>query len=180
MNTTQTALLDQLETDLRMLLEHLRREIVPLDNAALAQRADPKSWTILEGLAHLNALLDYYLPRLELARHKALARRWTPVASVRYTGRGRRMLRKADPDNPKRYRCAKVFDFKNKPLERSEIKSCIIQLERLLRQVQISRGVDLNRPAIRKAKARFGSYPPGNLMAWLVVLGKRVILQPAP
>ncbi|MGI9158558.1 MAG: hypothetical protein ACR2K1_02265 [Saprospiraceae bacterium] len=180
MNTTQTALLDQLETDLRMLLEHLRREIVPLDNTALAQRAAPRSWTMLEGLAHLNALLDYYLPRLELARHKALARRWTPVTPLRYTGRGRRMLRKADPGNPRRYRSAKAFDFSGRSLDRSEIKSCIIQLERLLRQVQIYRGVDLNRPAIRKAKTWFGSYTPGNLMAWLVVLGKRVIIRPAP
>jgi hypothetical protein len=180
MNTTQTALLDQLETDLRMLLEHLRREIVPLDNAALTQRADAKSWTILEGLAHLNALLDYYLPRLELARHKALARRWTPAKPLRTTGRGRRMLRKADPANPGRYRCAKAFNFMGQALERSEIKACIIQLERLLRQVQISREVDLNRPAIRKAKAWFGSYTPGNLMAWLVLLGKRVIVRPVP
>ncbi len=180
MDTTQTALLDQLETDLRILLENLRREIVPLDNAALTQRADPKSWTILEGLAHLNALLDYYLPRLELARHKALARRWAPVKPLRYTGRGRRMLRKADPANPKRYRSGKVFNFMGQPLERTEIKTCIIQLERLLRQVQISRAVDLNRPTIRKAKSWFGSYTPGNLMAWLVVLGKRVIIRPTP
>jgi hypothetical protein len=173
-NMTQKALLDQLETDLIGLLEHLRREIATLDEAALYHRPTPEAWTILENLAHLNALLQHYLPLLELARHKALARRWAPMENLRYTGRGRRMLHRADPANPKRYRCAKVFNFSRQPLDKSAIKTCIIHLERLLRHVERTRDADLNRPKIHKAKAWSGSYTPGNLMEWLVLLSKRM------
>jgi hypothetical protein len=174
---TQDELLTRLEADTRELLEQVRTRIAPLDPAELQYRKSTESWNILECFAHLNAFSDVYLSRIELAIHKSKARSWSPDGEVRYTGRGRRALRRADPTNPKRYRTRKRYDFSHQPLGPETVKAFIINAEMLLRLLRAARAVDLNRARIRKAHAWTGSYRLGNLLEWLVRHAQRHVRQ---
>jgi hypothetical protein len=176
---TQQELLDQLETDLRAVLAVVREKLVGLPVEALRQRSSPESWNILECVAHLNRYTDDYIPRLHRAIHLAKARRWAPAPEVRYTARGRRLLRRADSANGKAYKTAKRYNFLNLPVEQSVLKAFIINCEQLLRILQEARKVDLNRPTIRKVNAWFARYTLGNLLEFLVQHNKKHVAQAA-
>ena len=81
---TQKDLLDRLENEVRELLEQARGHLAPLPADALQFHPAPEHpkarapWNIAECLAHLNAFSDDYFARIELAIHKAKARRWQP------------------------------------------------------------------------------------------------------
>jgi len=172
---TQHELLDHLETELRALLAHVRGKLAELPTDALRQRKAPEAWNTLEVMAHLNAYADDYLPRLHRAIHLAKARRWEPTEQLRYTARGRRLLRRADAANGKAFKSPKRYNFLNQPLEPSVTKAFIINCEQLLRVLQEARKTDLNRPTIRKAHAWFGRYTLGNLLEFLVLHSKKHI-----
>ncbi|MBK9337519.1 MAG: DinB family protein [Lewinellaceae bacterium] len=182
---TQQELLDQLETDLRAVLAVVRENFVGMPPEALRQRQNPESWNALECVAHLNRYTDDYIPRLHRAIHLAKARRWAPGNAVRYTARGRRLLRRADAAAGKTYKTAKRYNFLNLPLEKEVLKAFIINCEQLLRILQEARKVDLNRPTVRKANAWFGRYTLGNILEFIVLHNKRhtaqamAILRPA-
>ena len=165
---TQHELLDQLETELRALLAHVRQKVATLPPDTLRQRTSPEAWNILEVMAHLNAYADEYLPRLHRAIHLAKARRWEPAGDVRYTGRGRRLLRRTDSSNGKTFRSPKRYNFLNQPLDPNVVKAFVINCEQLLRILQEARKTDLNRPKIRKTHAWFGRYTLGNLLEFLI------------
>ncbi|MFN0014284.1 MAG: DinB family protein [Saprospiraceae bacterium] len=169
----QQELLDHLETDLRGLLAEVRSKIAVLPPEGLRQRAKPEAWNILETAAHLNRYDDDYLPKLHRAIHLAKARRWAPANEVAYTGRGRRLLRRADSSNGKAFKSPKRYDFLNLPLGQDVVKALIINSEQLLRIVQEARKTDLNRPTIPKANAWFGHYTLGNLLEFLVLHKKK-------
>ncbi len=172
---TQSELLDHLETDLRAVLADVRGKLAGLPPETIRQRPSPEAWSILEGIAHLNAYADDYLPRLHRAIHLAKARRWGPGDDVRYTARGRRLLRRADPTNGKTFKSLKRYNFLNQPLEPHVIKAFVINCEQLLRILQEARKTDLNRPNIPKANAWFGHYTLGNLLEFLVLHNKKHI-----
>ena len=182
---TQQNLLDRLETELREILETARTQIAPLPAEALQFRPAPsrpkakESWNILECLAHLNAFSEQYFSRIDLAIHKAKARKWLASADapVKYYGRGKRAIRRADPNNGKWLKSPKVYNFSGKALGNEVVKTFIINAERLLRTIQIARDVDLNRPKVRKAHAWRGKYSLGNLLEYLVTHQQRHLQQ---
>ena len=174
---TQHALLDRLESELRETLEHVRTHITRQPDEALRQRPEPLAWNAYECFAHLNAFSEAYTSRIELAIHKAKARKWLTVEPLRYTGRGRRAIRRADPANSKKYKTAKRYDFNHLPMGAEQVKSFSIQAERLLRLIQLAREVDLNRARVRKAHSWFGSYTLGNLLEFLVTHIRRHVAQ---
>jgi hypothetical protein len=172
----QSELIDQLEDDLRHLLEHVRTAVAPKSIETLAERTDPMRWNTIETLAHLNALWADYLPGMERAIHKAKARSWTPQGPVRYTFFGRRALLRADPHSGKAYRSRKAYNFFQKPVDSDPVKTFIIGAEKMQRLLQQARGVDLNKTTVPVASAWFGSYTLGNLMAWLVLHAHKHLL----
>lgn len=174
---TQHALLDRLESELRETLEYVRTQIATSPDEALRHRPDPKAWNGYECFAHLNAFSEAYTSRIELAIHKAKARKWLSVEPLRYTGRGRRAIRRADPANGKKYKTAKRYDFNHLPMGAEQIKSFSIQSERLLRLIQLAREVDLNRAQVRKAHSWFATYTLGNLLEFLVTHIRRHVAQ---
>ncbi len=182
---TQKALLDRLEIEVRDMLEQARNQIAPLPSEALLYRPAPSNpkekahWNILECLAHLNAYSNDYFARIELSVHKAKARRWTadPDGELRYTGRGKRAIRRADPNNGKLYKSPKRYNFTGREFAPEVVKIFIINAERLLRLLQISREVDLNRAHVRKANAWTAQYSLGNLLEFLVVHQRRHLAQ---
>jgi len=172
---TQNELLDHLETELRAVLAHVRGKLAGLPLETIRQRTAPEAWNTLEVMAHLNAYADDYLPHLHRAIHLAKARRWAPTDTVRYTARGRRLLRRADTANGKAFKSPKRYNFLNQSLEPNVIKAFVINCEQLLRILQEARKTDLNRPTIRKANAWFGRYTLGNLLEFLVLHNKKHI-----
>ena len=174
---SQQDLLNRIETDVRALLEAARAQYARLDPLALQRRRAPESWNILESIAHINGYLEDYIPGLERAIHKAKARRWGPGYDVRYSGRGRRAIRRADPDNGKIYKSPKHYNFFQKPVGQEVVKSFIINGERLLRVVEAARSVDINRACVPKMHAWMGKYSVANLLEFLVVHTRRHFMQ---
>lgn len=170
---SQQDLLNLLETELRALLEEARAKFANLDPLALQRRSDPESWNILECFAHLNRYAEDYIPGLERAIHKARARRWGPGYDIRYSGRGRRAIRRADPQNEKLYKSAKHYNFWQQPIGPEMIKTFIINSERLLRILQAARSIDINRATVPKAHAWVGKYSVANLLEFLVMHSRR-------
>lgn len=176
-NMTQSALLDRLEADLRALLEQVRTDIAPLEANALQFRPVPEQWNVLECFAHLNAFADQYLPRIEQAIHRAKARKWTPGEDIVYTFMGRRDIRRATPLNGKKIRTRKRYDFMYRPYGKEVVKNFIIQSERILRNLQMAKEVDLNKAKVPRGESGFFSYTLGNTFEWLVIHTQRHIAQ---
>lgn len=174
---TQQDLLNRLETELRSQLAEVRAIFVPLDPETLRRRPNPEAWNILESLAHLNQFADDYLPLMQRAIHRAKARQWAPGDPVRYTARGQRMVRRADPANGKFYRTAKRYNFSHLPVGVEVLKAFIIKNEQLLRVLQAAREVDINRALVPKAHAWFGRFTLGNLLEFLVAHTQRHLAQ---
>ncbi len=174
---TQSALLDRLEADLRTLLEQVRTDVAPLEASILQFRPVPEQWNALECLAHLNAFADQYLPRIEQAVHRAKARKWAPGEDVTYTFMGRRDIRRADPLNGKKIRTRKRYDFMYRPYGKEVVKNFIIQCERILRNLQQAREVDINRAKVERGESGFFSYTLGNTFEWLVAHMQRHLAQ---
>lgn len=175
---SQQDLLTQLETELRSLLHDVRTQFIPLDPDQLTYRSAPETWNVLECVAHLNQYFEDYLPRIELAIHKAKARRWLSSADpVAYTSRGQRAIRRADPQNGKTYKSAKHYNFSQVTLGKETLKSFIINCERLLRILQVAREIDINRATVKKARSGLGKYSVANLLEFLVTHTQRHVQQ---
>lgn len=175
---TQNELLDQLETDLRRVLDQVRTQIVPLEDEVVQYRPDPTRWNVLEYFAHLNAFSELYLSRIEASIHKAKARKWIlPATEIVYTSSARRDIRRADPANEQPRRSKKRYNFYQQPLGKEVIKTFIINCERLLRNLHLAREVDINRPKINRGASGFFHYTLGNTFEWLVRHAQRHLAQ---
>lgn len=174
---TQNELLDQLTSDLRRLLEQVRSQFAPLDESVVQYRPDPTRWNVLECFAHLNMFAEMYLSRIEAGIHKAKARNWKPAEEVRYTSAARRDILRADVNNKKPRKTKKRYNFHQQPLGPEVIKTFIINCERLLRNLQAAREVDLNQPKIARGTSAFFSYTLGNTFEWLIRHAQRHVAQ---
>ncbi|MEO6040027.1 MAG: DinB family protein [Saprospiraceae bacterium] len=174
---TQNELLDHLETDLRRLLDQVRTQIVPLEEAAVQYRPDPSRWNVLECFAHLNAFAELYLPRIEAGIHKAKARKWTPADALQYTAAARRDIRRVNLANEKPRKSKKIYNFYHRPLGTEVIKTFIINCERLLRNLHLAHETDLNRPKIARGHSGFFHYTLGNTFEWLIRHAQRHLAQ---
>ncbi len=177
---TQPELLDQLETDLNDLLKQVRAKFSDASREVLQSRAAPEKWNAQECFAHLNAQFDYYLPRIELALHKAKARRWIPAAERQSNGYGRRAIRKVDPANmdQKLRRSPKSIDpLKLLKVRDNEVKIFLINLEMMLRLLRQAREVDTNKPKIKPMRWSLSSFLLGDLMVYLVLHSQRHVIQ---
>lgn len=174
---TQHELLDRLESELREVLEIVRSQIGELPLPALQNRPEKGRWNALESLAHLNVFLEMYLPRLERAIHLSKARRWTPVEHLQYNWIGRKINRIADIGNFKAHKTPKRYDTFDRYLGKEAVKTFLINTERLLRNLQAAREVDLNRAKIPWGPSGFFKPTLGNTLEWMVIHGKRHVLQ---
>lgn len=176
----QKELLEKLENELRELLEMVRSRLADQPLEALQLRRDIAAWNALECIAHLNIFLDMYLPRIERSIHLAKARRWAQTgqgARVSYTWVARRVLRIADVATGKPRRTPKRYDLIHQPMGKEVLKTFLINSERLLRNIQAVKEVDLNRPKIGWGPSGFFKMTLGNMLEWLVRHGQRHVLQ---
>jgi DinB superfamily len=176
---TQTELLDQLDADLRDLLETIRTQMVHLDEKLLTKRPDdPKRWNIVECFDHLNRLYQDYLDPIELAIHRSKARKISPdTHEIQYNFLGRQMLRISDGARVKRHKTPKRYNPIHENVKVTAIKSFIINTERLLRIIQDARSVSLNRTKIKFVALPLLKYRLGNLLEILSVHGRRHTFQ---
>ncbi len=174
---TQSELLGRLETDLRNILDIIRTKIATLPEEALKVRTHQEHWNMLECFAHINIFNDMYLSRIDMAIHKGKARKWTPTPKVRYTMMGLNDIRRANPYNNKKFRTHKRYNFIHQPLSAEVVKTTIIHCERLLRSIQASKEIDLNKPMVKRGKSGFFKYTLGNILEWLVAHTQRHVDQ---
>lgn len=139
----------------------------------LESRPDPKTWTPAETAAHVNATFETYIPRIELAIHKAKAQGRRARGDMRYSARGKRLLRRVAPDASLRYKSPKAFNFLGKKVGPAQGKAMVIHAERLLRALQMAREVDCSYASVRKAHSYYGRYLLGELMEWLALHARK-------
>lgn len=174
---TQSQLLDTLEADLRAAIDELRTHFVNAPEEALRLRPNPEGWTALECFAHLNQELKAYVPKMELAIHKAKARKWEAQTELDSTHWGRRDLARVQSDNTKPFRTGKKRNFGHQPLGPGEAKNLAIYLEQLRRVVQTARSIDLNKPTIARQFNYFGSYTLGDALQYVIAHVRRHLRQ---
>ncbi len=100
-----------------------------------------------------------------------------PGETVVYKLRGRRAIRRADPENGKQFKSPKACNFIHLPVASEGIKSFIINSERLLRIIQAARAIDINRATVKKARSWTAKYTVGNLLEFLVLHADRHLRQ---
>ena len=174
---TQQELLNRLESELQELLSYTRLHLGELPLETLQYRKQRGVWNILECLAHLNNFLEMYLHKVERAIHLTKARRWQAVAPLRYTFTGKRVISRANVLNSRRFKTPKRYDFSYRPLGKDEVKRFLINGERLLRNLQACREIDLNKAKIGWGPSGFFKLTLGNMLEWLVLHGQRHIIQ---
>ena len=177
---TQTELLDRLELDLTDLLKQVRAKFSNQAPEALLLRPGSAKWNVQECFAHLNAQFDYYLPRIELALHKAKARRWIPAPERSSNWLGRKAIRRADPANlaqKLRHSPKGIDPLKLLKVRENEVKTFLINIEMMLRLVRQAREVDTNRPTIKPMRWNISAYLLGDLLEYLVLHARRHVLQ---
>ena len=176
---TQSELLNRLESDLKKLLELVRSQFALLPAEALQVRPAPGRWNALECFAHLNAHFDYFLPRIELAIHKAKARSWAPAGERRQNWLGRTAIRAVDPLNmgKNRRKSPGRIHPKHLQIRPSEVKAFLINLEMLLRLLQQAREVDLNKARIAHFRWPHLNFLLGDLLEYIVLHAQRHTLQ---
>jgi len=168
---TQSELLDRLEFDLRKLLEVVRAQFVLIPPEALQVRPGQERWNALECFAHLNAHFDYFLPRIELAIHKARARSWAPAEERQQNWQGRMSIRAVDPLNmgKSRRKSPKRINPKHLKVRSNEVKAFLINSEMLLRLVQQAREVDLNRAKVAHFRWPHFNFLLGDLFEYIIL-----------
>lgn len=176
---TQTDLLEQLESDLRKLLEIARTQFANLPEEALQVRPQPERWNANECFAHLNAHFDYFLPRIELSIHKSKARAWGPAEEVKHNWQGKYSIRAVDPENmgKKHRRSPKRIDPKLLTVRPHEVKAFLINCEMLLRLLQQSRGVDLNKTKVAHFRWPHFRFLLGDLLRYMILHAQRHVIQ---
>lgn len=177
---TQQELLDQLEQELRGVLETARTQIAPLSDSALRQRPSaPKAWNALECIEHLNLHYNDYISQIELAIHKAKAHKFVavPQEPVRYNWLGKTAVNRVRSSKPKGFKAEKRYNPLGRELGPHVVKSYIINCEKLVRILQLSREVDLNKARIRFAPFSLLKYQLGNLLEFMVAHNQRHLAQ---
>jgi hypothetical protein len=175
---SQSELLDHLEGSLQQLLKEVREHFSNISLTDLKHRPSAEQWSALDNFAHLNAQFEGYLSRIELALHKAKARKWTPVQERRSNWLGTSAIRKADPSNNKPGKSHKSINpLKKLPVRDTELKVFLINAEILLRLIRQAREVDLNRASVKHLRWSFCRFRLGDLLEYLVLHARRHFLQ---
>ncbi|GEM_PF-281692 len=177
---SQSELLDRLESDLNDLLKQVRTNFADQTREALLRHPAPGQWNGQECFAHLNAQFDYYLPRIELALHKAKARRWMPAHERQSNWLGRRAIHAANPaylaekhrHSPKAINPSKLLKVRE-----NEVKVFLINIELMLRLLRQAREVDTNKPLIKPMRWHVSSFLLGDLLEYLVLHAQRHLQQ---
>ena len=175
----QSELLDRLESDNKKLLELARTRFTLLPLEALQVRPGQVRWNELECFAHLNAHFDYFLPRIELAIHKAKARSWAPAGERQQSWYGRAAIRAVDPLNMSnsRRKSPKRIHPKHLQVRPNEVKAFLINCEMLLRLLQQAREVDLNKARVAHFRWPHFNFLLGDLLEYIVLHAQRHALQ---
>jgi hypothetical protein len=177
---TQEEYLNQIEHRLRQLLEEVRQEFAGLPMESLTRRlSSPKQWNLLECFEHINRKFAVDIPKLEYAIHKAKARKLVhhPEAVQQFTWFARKKLRQYALTNARRTKTAKKWNPLGADLSPAVVKSLIIQMEKMLRVVQQSREVDLNKTVLKAGCYSLFSINLGNFMEVITVHTERHIQQ---
>lgn len=177
---TQSELLDRLESDLNEMLKQVRSHFADQAPALMIQRSAPNRWSAQECFAHLNAQFDYYLPRIELALHKAKARRWMPAQERKSNGLGRRAIQAVNPANlatrprrsPKSINPSKLLQVRE-----NELKIFLINQELMLRLLRQAREVDISKASIKPMGWHISCFLLGDLLEYLTRHSQRHLQQ---
>ena len=177
---TQNELLDRLEQDLRAQLELVRATFNASDIQQLRRRpSDPRRWNALECFEHLNRSYNDYLPQIELAIHRAKARKILSNGTqpIRYAWLGKQAIRWATSPASKRYKTLKRYNPLGGEVPDTALKSFLINTEKVLRLIQMSREIDVNRTKVRFAVIPMLKYRLGNLLEFMTTHVQRHVRQ---
>jgi uncharacterized damage-inducible protein DinB len=176
---TQSAFLDIMEGIVREQIAIAREDLVPQSLEKLLMRPSEKRWNALECLAHLNSYADYYLPKFELAIHRAKARKQEPGSYTEIGWLGNYCARSVDPERrlKSKMRTPKRHNYIHKVHDANEIKKYITYQEILLRVIARSREIDINAPKVKFQTIPFLKMNLASFLQFLVQHERRHMLQ---
>lgn len=177
---TQEEYLNQIEHQLRQLLEEVRQDFATLPIEALIRRSPmPKKWNVLECFEHLNRVYATEIPKLEYAIHKAKARKSVhrPSELQETTWWAQKWRKKYSVDQHRRTKTSKKWNPLGADLSIAVVKSLIIQIEKMLRVVQQAREVDLNKTKLKRSKWSLFSINLGNFLELTTLHTERHLYQ---
>ncbi len=175
---TQSAFLDLLEGYVREQIVIAREDLVPQSLDNLLMRSGEKRWNALECMAHLNSYADHYLPKFELAIHKAKARKLRPSDHVKIGWLGNYCAKSVDPERRKsKMRSPKKHNFIHKSLDAAEIKKYITYQEMLLRIISKCREIDINEVSVRFQGIPFLKMSLASFLQFLIWHQRRHMIQ---
>ncbi|MBL7810076.1 MAG: DinB family protein [Saprospiraceae bacterium] len=175
---SQSELLDHLEESLQQLLKEVREHFADAPLETLKRRPSPEQWSAMDCFAHLNAQFEGYLSRIELALHKAKARKWTPGHERSSNWLGSSAIRKSDPSNTQPRKSHKSINpLKKLAVRDTELKAFLINGEMLLRLIRQAREVDINKASVKPLRWSIYRFRLGDLMEYLILHARRHFLQ---
>ncbi|MCC7466921.1 MAG: DinB family protein [Saprospiraceae bacterium] len=175
---SQSELLDHLEESLQQLLKEVREHFSDAPLTTLKHRPSADQWSALDCFAHLNAQFEVYVSRIELALHKAKARKWAPAQERRSNWLGSSAIRKADPSNNRPIKSHKSLNpLKKLPVRDTELKVFLINAEMLLRLIRQAREVNINKANVKPLHWSLYRFRLGDLLEYLVLHARRHINQ---
>lgn len=177
---TQEEYLNQIEHQLRQLLEEVRQDFATLPVETLTMRLPiPKKWNVLECFEHLNRVYATEIPKLEYAIHKAKARKSTmrPTEHQETSWYAQKMRKRYSADNPRRTKTSKKWIPFGADLTVAVVKSLIIQMEKMLRVIQQAKEVDLNKTKLKRTKWSLFSINLGNFLELVTLHTERHLYQ---
>jgi uncharacterized damage-inducible protein DinB len=173
---SQSAFIDQLETQLEEQLKEVISVFQNLPTEALLQPGSNNGWSIAQCFAHLNSYADFYIPRITKAMDNAPSA--NEVCNFRHRLLGRYFISSMDPDLSK-----KKFKAMKKHLPAAgadphhEVARFIAHLENLLALSRKAREKKLERTSVSTSIASWLKINAGDALAFLIVHNKRHLKQ---
>ncbi len=172
---SQQAYLEQLEEEIKQLLEHTRSAFTAAPIEAHHLQPVDGGWSVSACFAHLNAQFAYFLPRIELALHKAKARQWPPGETRKSNWIGRSALNRVS--SPRPLRSYKSMDPSRLSVGPNEVKTFLIHTELLLRLVRQATEIDLNKARVKHFRWPHFQFLLGDLFEIMLRHSQRHVAQ---
>jgi hypothetical protein len=172
----QSALIDQLETQLEEQLKEVISVFQNLPAEVLLQPGSNNGWSIAQCFAHLNSYADFYTPRITKAIDNAPPA--NEDSNFRHSLLGRYFIRSMDPDvSKKKFKAMKKHLPAPADDPHAEVAGFIAHLENLLVLCRKARGKKLEKSSVSTSLASWLKINAGDALAFLIVHNKRHLKQ---
>lgn len=182
MEIESEVLLEDLEHLLRRLSEIVEREFMSLSNTQLNWKENPKSWSIVECLHHLNIISGYYANLFMQRIEMGIKRSYKPKKTFKFRYLGNYMINSVqlqeDNQLKNKIKTPKAYNPEHSAFHAREVLQNYLQYqEDMLDILQASRAVDLSKVRVPIAIFRIIKLRLGDMLRFVTYHNERHIVQ---